>query len=160
MGIKVSPATVRQWEQSGLIPPAAPPKRRKPGAHQHRDDGDLPPRWRVAIEIPGLALTSRSNERSHWSTRHRRDKREAQAVRSAWRAAGLSGWTVPLPVKVTLTRIGGKRMDGDNLQSALKAVRDQLAKLIGIDDGDARVRWRYRQKPGPTPAVTLTLRRG
>ena len=96
-------------------------------------------------DAPRLRLVSRSNAREHWSVRHARDKREAGALRAAWTSAGLAGWIVPLPCSVTLARLGGKEMDGDNLQGALKAVRDAAAKLIGVDDADDRVKWRYRQ---------------
>ena len=158
MGMRIPAAELKRWERAGLIAPAGPPNR-PPGGPQLRDDDDCqPPCWRVLLTLPGLKLVSRSNAREHWATRHKRDKREAQALRAAWHAAGLAGWRVPLPAIVTLTRIGGKRMDGDNLQSAYKAIRDAAAKLIGIDDADERVRWRYRQKPGQLPMVLIAIR--
>lgn len=57
---------------------------------------------------------------------------------------------LPLPVLVTLTRVGGlKRMDDDGLGTALKWVRDRVAAALGVDDGDtAKVRFRTRQRPG------------
>ena len=161
MGLRIAPDEVRRWEKAGLIPPATPPTRRPPPAtgHHHHEDDAAPPNWRVTLTLTGLTLVSRSNAREHWSTRHRRDQREAEALRRAWHTAGLSGWAVPLPVAVTLTRIGGKPMDGDNLQSSLKAIRDAVAALIAIDDGDERITWRYRQRSGPgSPSVIVTVR--
>jgi len=34
---------------------------------------------------------------------------------------------------------------GDNLRGALKAVRDQVATWLGVDDADPRVTWEYGQ---------------
>ena len=49
---------------------------------------------------------------------------------------------------VTLTRIcRGQGLDTDNLQSALKATRDQVAAWLGLDDGPrSPVRWAYHQE--------------
>ena len=47
---------------------------------------------------------------------------------------------MPLPIVVTLARLGGKAMDSDNLQGACKALRDAVAKLVGVDDADDRVK--------------------
>ena len=59
-------------------------------------------------------------------------------------------WLSPpaLPATVTLTRIAPRALDGDNLQRALKAVRDQVAELIGVDDRDPLVEWEYAQRKG------------
>ena len=158
MGMKVAPAELKRWQSAGLIPIACCPKRGKAvvGHHQHQGDGR--PAWRVSLTLPDLRLVSRANAREHWGKRHARDKRESHSLRAAWHAAGLNGWATPLPVAVTLTRLGGKPMDGDNLQGALKALRDAVATLIAVDDADDRVKWRYRQKPGhKTASVTITI---
>lgn len=53
-----------------------------------------------------------------------------------------------LPVTVVMTRIAPRRLDGDNLQSGFKAVRDGVADWLGVDDGDARIDWQYGQRAG------------
>jgi hypothetical protein len=54
----------------------------------------------------------------------------------------------PRPVRVRLTRCGGKRLDKDNLARSFKAVQDVLAEWLGVDDGDPRaVQWVYRGRP-------------
>jgi len=61
---------------------------------------------------------------------------------------------------VTLVRIGaGSRMDGDNLQRALKGVRDETASVLGVDDGDARLTWIYQRRRGKSKeyAVEITI---
>lgn len=63
------------------------------------------------------------------------------------------------PWRVTLTRVGAKRMDSDGLASSLKVVRDGIADWLGVDDGDVeRVRWRYRQLGGFIPSVRIEIR--
>jgi len=49
---------------------------------------------------------------------------------------------------VTLVRFSAGFLDDDNLRGAFKAVRDEVAKWLGVDDGDVdRVRWLYAQEP-------------
>lgn len=62
-----------------------------------------------------------------------------------------------MPVRVKLTRIGRKEMDGDNLQGALKAVRDGIADAIEIDDGDKRMTWDYAQEIGKGYSVRVEI---
>lgn len=97
----------------------------------------------VRVEIP-MALPSVANLREHWATKAKRVKAQRNAVRLAmtWRRR------VPLPVVVTLTRIGLRRLDSDNLQGAFKAVRDQVAAQLEVDDADPRVTWCYQQEKG------------
>jgi hypothetical protein len=73
-------------------------------------------------------------------------KKEREAT--AW---ALSRHPKPqVPCSVLLTRIapsGG--VDDDNLAGALKSVRDQVAKWLGVDDRDrVQVRYRYAQARG------------
>ena len=63
---------------------------------------------------------------------------------------GLRCTGVP-PLTITLTRIGGKRMDDDNCAGGFKNIRDCVAGWLGIDDGDTRLTWRYEQHPGSGP---------
>lgn len=48
---------------------------------------------------------------------------------------------------ITLTRIAPRKLDGDNLQRSLKAIRDGVADVLRIDDGNERLGWRYEQRP-------------
>ncbi|MDB5297798.1 MAG: Bcep22 hypothetical protein [Phycisphaerales bacterium] len=64
---------------------------------------------------------------------------------------------VGLPCVVTLTRIGPRELDGDNLQGAFKAVRDMVALELGVDDADPRVTWEYAQEPRRDHAVRIRV---
>jgi hypothetical protein len=85
------------------------------------------------------------NSREHWCERSQRVKAEREAV--AWL---LKGQAAPmLPCEVLLTRLSPRgQLDDDNLSGSLKAVRDEVARWLGVDDGRDTVRYRYAQARG------------
>ncbi len=97
----------------------------------------------IAIELVGFTLKS-PNQREHHFTRARRVRAERAAVAHAFEA-----FSPPtLPVVVTLTRIASRALDGhDNLCAAFKAIADETARWLGVDDADRRMAWCYRQEP-------------
>jgi hypothetical protein len=104
----------------------------------------------IRIEVP-LTLPSVANLREHWSVRAKRVKAQRTAVAWCLKAALLTdlvGRVAGHRVAVTLTRVAPRKLDDDNLASAFKACRDQVAEYLGIDDGDPRVTWRYGQLNG------------
>lgn len=87
---------------------------------------------RVLVEIPLRLGNGLNDHRSnHWGGRSKRVESERDSI--AW---SLVGKTRPeLPCKIQITRIAPSNgLDDDNLAGACKAVRDQLAKWIGVDD--------------------------
>ena len=106
----------------------------------------------LTIRIPQLVPpTPNKTRREHPMVGARRVKRERAQV-----ALILNAKTRPaLPVNVTVVRCAPGKMDGhDNLPFAMKAVVDEVAKWLGVDDRDDRVRWFYEQK------ATTELRKG
>ena len=99
----------------------------------------------MIITIDGMRLASLANSRTHWRALAKVKANQRRAV--AW---SLMGHERPqFPVVVTLTRVGVRDLDDDNLASAFKAVRDELAAWLGCDDGPrAPVSWRYAQRRG------------
>jgi hypothetical protein len=100
----------------------------------------------VRVTLP-LRTISENNAREHHMARARRRKAQrdmtALVLRGHIRAASLAP-----PYLVTLTRLAPRKLDGDNLQGALKAVRDGVADALGVDDGDEQaVTWDYAQRP-------------
>lgn len=101
-----------------------------------------------------MSLPSLANSRKHW--------RALLGLRKAQRATGAllarqafgplstpgfgKGWT--FAIAVTLTRVGARKLDSDNLASAFKHVRDGIADYVGVDDGDERWTWNYAQRSG------------
>jgi hypothetical protein len=63
----------------------------------------------------------------------------------------------PLPVVVTMTRIGKRMLDDDNLSGSLKRVRDSIASVYGVDDGSPLCRWVCEQEIGKEYGVKVSL---
>ncbi|MGL4648060.1 MAG: hypothetical protein ACRC1H_01530, partial [Caldilineaceae bacterium] len=96
------------------------------------------------IVCSGLQTAPGLNVREHWRARSTRVKRERNAVASA-----LVGLPRPaLPCTVLLTRMApSSGLDDDNLPGALKGVRDEVAKWLGVDDRHRHiVRYAYSQR--------------
>lgn len=88
-------------------------------------------------------LVPSANAREHWSITARRTREQRGVTRM--RLGMIPG---RLPCVVTLTRIGPKALDGDNLRNACKAVRDGVADALGVkSDADPRITWQYAQIP-------------
>lgn len=98
------------------------------------------------ISIP-LRTGKGLNERLHWAAR-------AKSVRIERDIVGLVLSTKQrpqMPCSVILTRVAPSNgLDDDNLVGALKAVRDEVAAWLGVDDRKSReVSYRYAQERGP-----------
>lgn len=97
------------------------------------------------VTLP-IRTVSEANQRAPWAvTKRKAEQRKAVGTRlRAWQASGMGGAPLSLevPVDVQLTRIAPCRLDSDNLGSAFKAVRDEIAKWLGVDDKkEDLVRW-------------------
>lgn len=107
----------------------------------------------IRFAVHGLRLVSGLNVREHWARRAKRVRNERDQTRLASIAALGPRWflRVHLPVVLTITRVGPRMLDSDNAHGSAKAVRDQLASMLGITDGptDARATWRVEQRKGP-----------
>lgn len=88
-----------------------------------------------------LKAPSTPNLREHWATKSKR----AAAQRGKARLL-TPRWTGGPLLRVTLTRVGVRELDSDNLASACKAVRDGVADRLRLDDGSPLVEWAYRQE--------------
>jgi hypothetical protein len=107
----------------------------------------------VTLTIP-MRLLSAANLREHWAAKAKRVKQQRQAV-----AMFIGGRPKPaLPVVVTLVRIAPRALDGDNLQSAFKAPRDEIARWLGCQDNDPRVTWVYGQRRAGVGEYAVVVR--
>jgi hypothetical protein len=104
----------------------------------------------MRLEVP-IRIESEANVRQHWAARHKRLKAQQNAVHWSMIAnIGRCGYRekpAP-PCTILLTRIGPRKLDTDNLVVGFKAVRDEIARWLGVDDGDDRVTWQYAQERG------------
>lgn len=94
-----------------------------------------------------IKTVSEANQREHWAAKSKRKKQQQRDFSILWRQR--KGCNIEPPSVVTFTRHACRVMDSDNLAGAFKHIRDQLAREIGIDDGDERVHYRYDQKRIP-----------
>jgi hypothetical protein len=98
----------------------------------------------VTVRIP-LRTKPEGNGREHWRAVAKRRKAEHNAVGLMLAKYGQALRMYNEPLVCTMTRVSAGTLDSDNLQSALKGVRDAVAKVLGVDDGGDAVEWRYRQ---------------
>lgn len=92
----------------------------------------------VVVSVPGLKIRSEANLREHWAVKRRRVKEQQDATHVALCSLGRGVRKVlrDAPgLAVRFVRIGGRKMDSDNLTGGFKAVRDALAAWVGVDDG-------------------------
>lgn len=113
------------------------------------------------ILVLPMKLPSVANQRIHWATKARQVKAQRNAVAMAWLVhADRVAWVLRFAgflrgpgIEVTLTRQGPRALDSDNLASAFKAIRDEVALKLGVNDNDPRVTWSYGQGKGPAKVV-------
>ncbi len=92
-----------------------------------------------------IKLECATNKREHWTVIAKRKQEQRMLAgmytHQVWRADE-GNFTI------TITRIGLRKMDSDNLATSAKYVRDGVADALGIDDGDSRIEWVYKQEIG------------
>lgn len=116
----------------------------------------------TVINIPLLVVGRGLNDRTHWATRAKHNKRERGAVCWAFARFGLDGGKLPEgPYQVTLIRVYSGRereLDDDNWIGAAKAVRDQVAAELHVNDGNKnQIRFTYAQEKGVQTAVRIEV---
>ncbi|WP_163998664.1 hypothetical protein [Pyxidicoccus caerfyrddinensis] len=106
---------------------------------------------RITFEVP-VVTKNPTNQREHPMARHRRAQGQRDTTGLLW-----PGWMGPALLVVRLTRVAPRRLDrDDNLPSALKSVRDEVARQLRVDDASPLVRWVYAQLQGE-PRVLVEL---
>ena len=95
-----------------------------------------------------MKIVSVANMRLHWAVKAKLVRDHRTRTRMSLNAAAQSSGLEMLPVTVVLTRVAPRRLDGDNLQSGFKAVRDGVADWLGVDDGNGLIDWQYAQRSG------------
>lgn len=114
------------------------------------------PRWTLTLP---LAVVSEANQREFWRKRHARNREQQARIFLEWLAA--FGQAKPgTPATITLTRLGGNRLDSDNLAGAFKHVRDALADICEVNDGSDLLTWRYAQEPGGARGIRIEIEEG
>lgn len=97
------------------------------------------------ISLFPIKICSEANQREYWRVRAKRRKGQRSMTGLLWRS-NRELRQVTLPCEITFTRFGVRNLDDDNLASAFKAVRDEIAACLKTDDGRPDIVWRYRQE--------------
>lgn len=97
-------------------------------------------------------LHHEGNARGHWRSKNRRTKDTREMVRAHLWQFGTR--RPPIPCAVLLTYFSPIKMDDDNIRAAFKAVRDEIASWLGVDDRDSHIvryayDWRQTKRNAP-----------
>jgi hypothetical protein len=107
----------------------------------------------IRFEIP-IKTVSGLNAREHHFVRAKRVKSERRAT--AYRIPKAVKELRPM-ISIHLVRRSPRFLDrDDNLPSAMKGVRDQIACALGVNDRSHLVQWTYGQEKGE-PAVLVSI---
>lgn len=111
----------------------------------------------IEILIPGLKLAS-TNQSLRGTTIGARmaaagkAKRERTGINMLLR--GKFGKAPEPPMVITITRLGPRELDDDNLAGSAKHLRDGIADWLGVNDRDKRLKWVYvQEKTSGRPSV-------
>jgi hypothetical protein len=97
---------------------------------------------KLEFEVP-VKATNTLNARMHWAVKAKRVSAERRKV-----ALLMPRHQLRPVLVVTLTRVGPRELDDDNLAGACKGVRDAVAAAMRIDDGSKLITWKYEQEKG------------
>lgn len=113
----------------------------------------------IEFTIP-IKLVAASNAREHWRVVAKRAK-EQRALAKIMTLGTDAAVLVAIgrrPLVVTITRLGKRKCDSDNLSGSAKYVRDGIAEALSVDDGDESVAlWHYAQKIGKEYGVIVRI---
>lgn len=112
----------------------------------------------LSLKIP-IQIKSEGNGRDFWRVKAERVAQQRQTTAAHLLNAGVKRLRGKAYV-VTLRNIAPWTLDDDNLVSGFKGIRDEVAKRLGVDDGDrARIKFHYDQGPGEVgeKAISITI---
>ncbi len=109
------------------------------------------------ITIP-VRTVSAANLREHWRAKAARVKKERTVTRLVCLAGLRPLEGHGLIDSVTFTRVAPRLLDSDNLQIGLKAIRDELARFMGVSDAPSGgVLWVYCQAKGAVGEYSVVV---
>lgn len=86
----------------------------------------------VTIPIKTVSEANRGGE--HWTVKNKRKKEQQRQIQNAfaihWSKTGQNIYYLDAPFTIKFTRIAPRGLDGDNLQSSFKGIRDFLLGMI------------------------------
>lgn len=116
-----------------------------------------------AVAVIPLHTVSENNQREHWATKAKRVATHRNSTKIVVGMSLLKFRNVPTHrtgfTVVQLTRHSPRLLDGDNLNGALKAVRDGVADALkfGDDRESSTLAWLYEQRHHATHEVVVSI---
>ena len=141
-----------------------PPKKTKPWPSKEEIAIFPNPPSQGAVFLAGFDLLSpiksEANSTDHWTVKRKRQN--AQKIEVIAAMSHLPTATIAKhQLLICITRIGGRRMDDDNYQNAVKAIRDAIADQLrpGLAPGQAdstdQFVWSYHQQKGSPKRIRI-----
>ena len=111
------------------------------------------------VAFVDVATKSEANERSFFGALGRKKKQDAALLATLEGAIAMQPVHVAGPWCVRFTRLSltSVRLDDDNLAGAFKRLRDQLSKVLGIDDRSPCIAFAYAQEQNIQAGVRLEI---
>lgn len=103
-----------------------------------------------------IRTVSEANQRNAWGTRKRASS-QRQTLGMILRTHTFKPGSLATPLALRFVRIAPRRLDSDNLARAMKALRDELCRWLGYDDGDERLTFTYDQERGRPKVYAVRL---
>ncbi len=126
---------------------------------------------KITWETP-IKTVSEANSSEHWTVSSKRHRQQQFLIRSLFHALRVP---IPIPCKITLTRLNSRALDGDNLVSSMKWIRDEISECVfpekrkaylskgkvrtlkGRADDDIRIRWEYAQEKSSRLGIRIEI---
>lgn len=114
------------------------------------------------VNVP-IRIISEPNVPLHWAKRRKMHKSHETCVNTFF-SRHIDFSKIKLPIRFTLTRVGPRKLDDDNLIASLKHVRDHLTSKVfpekarGQGDGGTEIQWAYSQEKGPPKTYGLKIK--
>lgn len=174
MGFNVTQEELDEWRRKGLIAQQStdkviedhgrinaplPRKRKKeliPSMHVS------PGTWLIGVETHSINLQLRSTRAGmKWKA----SQRMATMMIMGKNHAALvpfadHGIHAGQKITVDLVRLGGSGIDSDNLQGAMKYIRDTIAEMLGTNDNNPLIEWTYGQQQNGKVGVKVKITKG
>lgn len=122
----------------------------------------------LSIELDIKTVSEANKTGEHWTKKHKRHNEQQWQIKIAFLKLKEE---ITIPCKIVLSRLSPRLLDDDNLTSAFKHIRDQIADCIfdsqtdgeivtkrrGQNDGDKRLSWEYAQHKRKKQGIRIEI---
>lgn len=125
---------------------------------------------KIVWEIPLKTVSESNCSENRWD-KSRRHRQQQFFIRVLFNQETRE---ISVPCTITMTRIGPRFLDDDNLPMSMKWIRDEIGASLfpervttykkkngayatnkGHADSDPRIKWKYMQEKGPRQAIRI-----